>query len=106
MSVDTSNLIDHLVDASVDKEGMVLAPTWSDVLGHINFSDKDSAYSILKKYCGSNHVKSGRMLDWFLQCYELNGARMALHYVPRDNYGVFWQFAFLSYWIAKQHIQS
>lgn len=66
-----------------------------------DFNDDTLAYSQLKKKCGSNHAKSGLMLDRFIQSWKLNGARMANWYVPIDNYGVTREYAYLSFWLAK-----
>lgn len=45
MPVDTTNMVDHLVNAVTMTSPIIISSTWDDVLSDIDFGDLDSAYT-------------------------------------------------------------
>lgn len=43
--MDTTNLVDHLVDAVSMTSPIIISSTWNDVLSDIDFNNLDDAYT-------------------------------------------------------------
>lgn len=95
---DTNSVFDVLI-ISLNECNIQLPQWWQVIPTNVDFL-------WLKKHCGSNHAKSGKLLDIFLQMWRNKQNVFQELVVPVDNYNVLRRYSYLSCWYAYQHLKS
>jgi len=72
---------------------------WAEWFSKLPKDDKE-LFSYLKKHWGSNHAKSGKLIDLFMNTVLYNQQHcMWKMLIPLDNYDVRRVYCYLSYWM-------